>query len=189
MERGRRRLRTRYIHDTGREERRKCAPSSNIHYKTEKMEKASENQPLFSFSLFSLSGENFSQRSSIQKQIPSDKGKFFFPQKLNLSHRFHMQSERMLPQNIQSRRTMSYDEVNICCRLSSAVQNNFQKDHLQEKSCVLGDFPALPTRAYRFSQSHSRTLPFRNQDVNLGYIGKIKVLSLSLFLPQCCAEF
>jgi hypothetical protein len=36
MERGRRRLRTRYIHDTGREERRKCAPSSNIQYKTEK---------------------------------------------------------------------------------------------------------------------------------------------------------
>jgi hypothetical protein len=36
MERGRLRLITRYIHDTGREERRKCAPSSNIQYKTEK---------------------------------------------------------------------------------------------------------------------------------------------------------
>ena len=45
------------------------------------------------------------------------------------------------------------------CRLYSTAAS--KKEYIGEKSRVLGDFPALPTYAYRFFQSHSRALCFQ----------------------------
>ena len=55
------------------------------------MEKASENQPLFSFSLFSPSGENFSTTFKyLETDLFRQRNFLVFSKKLNLSQRFHM---------------------------------------------------------------------------------------------------